>query len=111
MAAATQQLQAQRQQAEAFRAPRLQALDQKLESLSAKFDDTAVALEHDAKRLGDQYQIRENPSAELDSIPLPCLGPRAHWMDCQKKYPDDPRPCDAYATALQKCCTKEDIRQ
>lgn len=110
LASNLQQLQAQREQIQAARAPRLNELDQQIEMLNAQFNQAAEQLEHDTKRLGDQYKLKENASAELDSIPLPCLGPRAHLMDCQKKYSNDTRPCDAYVKTLQKCVNYEILK-
>ena len=83
-------------------------LDQGINELNAKFTDTAIATEYDASRLVEKFEAPEkiatgNDAIDKDSKPLPCLGPRAHWIDCKKKYALDPRPCNAYVEALEKC--------
>jgi predicted transcriptional regulator len=84
-------------------------IDETIDDLNAKFADSAVALQYDANRLLDKFHTPENFTQETkdsinkDSKPLPCLGQRAHWMDCQKKYSSDSRPCNAYFEELEKC--------
>jgi hypothetical protein len=84
-------------------------IDNSIDDLNAKFADTAIALQHDANRMLEKFKIPENfiqdseGSINKDSKPLPCLGQRAHWIDCQKKYASDSRPCNAYFEALEKC--------
>ena len=73
-------------------------LDNRIEDLRAKFSDGRVALNYDAKNVAEI--IRQNQSWKKE---MPCLGQRAHWIDCQKKYALDSRPCDAYVDALERC--------
>lgn len=101
-------LEQQRQARMAMASQRHVRLDQSIDALNAQFSDSAVALKYDASNLLQKFEAPENIShvyddIDKDSKPLPCLGPRAHWMDCQKKYAMDPRPCNAYVEALEKC--------
>lgn len=99
------ELQHQRHLASAARQSRLASLDTALDQMQATFADQAVALEYDANKLMKQYShwLNVEVEAERDSKPLPCLGPRAHWIDCQTKYAADSRPCNFYVTALEEC--------
>jgi hypothetical protein len=110
-AAALEASYAQRQAAVAARAPRIAAVEETLEGMEARFTDAAIALEYDAQRLLEKFGA---PSSSSNRDPdnnnpksrpkqLPCLGERAHWMDCSKKYVQDTRPCDAYVRALERC--------
>jgi len=86
------------------RAQRMTAVDERLDELNAKFTDLSVALKYDANSLSEKYIIKSDSHATLDSRPLPCLGPRAHWIDCQKKFASDfSEPCGAYLEALENC--------
>lgn len=118
------QLQANRQAAQVAQARSAQ-LTQAMERLKAQFTDEAVAFEYDVKNLmqkqqgalalGEEAQDANNHhhSSSISSSSggdenaenkaLPCLGPRAHWIDCQKKYALDSRPCDSHLQALEKC--------
>ena len=80
---------------------RHQHLDGRISALRKEFDDSLLSLEYGTKILSEDLdeKIRENKKT------LPCLGPRAHWLDCQKKYAVDSRPCDAYLDTLEKCVT------
>ena len=83
-------------------------LDQTISDLNAKFIDESIALQYDASNLLEKFEIKtnnEHDGIEKDSKPLPCLGQRAHWIDCQKKYAKDPRPCHSYVDELEKCVT------
>jgi hypothetical protein len=77
---------------------RNEALDNKLEGLQAQFSDAAVALQYDATKAQEQLA-----SSRAWKHSMPCLGQRAHWIDCQKKYALDSRPCDPYLHELGKC--------
>jgi hypothetical protein len=102
---------AQKQQREvqaALLAQRKASLDQAIDEMNAKFSDEAIALEYDASKLLQKFQAPAiltvvYDDIDKDSRPLPCLGQRAHWMDCQKKYAADSRPCNAYVEALEQC--------
>lgn len=94
-------LQQQRQVRAEQSKQRTAALDEKVDSLNARFADTTVALEYDADRLNSQFQA---PVAQ-EKVQH-CLGERAHWIDCQQKYAVDSRPCNAYLVALEKCVSK-----
>ena len=85
-------------------------LDAILDEAAAKVTDTTVALSHDMKVLERKVQEAERPPSSSSSSVgggtgrvVPCLGPRAHWVDCAHKYEFDPRPCDAYLAALERC--------
>lgn len=105
VAQTVQRLEQERQARAVERSQRSSSLNDTIDGLNAKFADAAVALEYDANRLAEIYANRfeDGRNGELDSMPLPCLGPRAHWIDCQKKYAVEPSPCDAYAETLRKC--------
>jgi hypothetical protein len=80
------------------------ALDNRLDSLNAKFSDISVALEYDTARV--QEKFGEQKTENLEKEVKHCLGERVHWMFCQQKYADDSRPCNAYLSALEKCVNK-----
>jgi hypothetical protein len=107
------QLQANRQAAQVAQARSAQ-LTEAMERFKAKFTDEAVAFEYDVKNLLQKQQAllndNENNNAE-SSKPLPCLGPRAHWIDCQKKYALDSRPCDSHLQALEKCIRQSILKE
>ena len=91
------------------RQQRLGRLDESAEALRARFADLSVASDYDADRLLGRYGFlagREYADPGKESRPLPCLGPRAHWIDCQKKYAPDSRPCNHYVRALEDCVRK-----
>ena len=81
-------------------------LDNTIEDLRAKFSDGRVALDYDAKNVAEI--IRQNQAGEKE---MPCLGQRAHWIDCQKKYALDSRPCDAYVDALERCVKEAVVKK
>lgn len=112
IANAHQELQYQHQQQMMIAAQKHEQLDQIISELNANFIDEAIALQYDASNLLEKFEIKTNvltkdayDGIEKDSKPLPCLGQRAHWIDCQKKYAKDPRPCHAYVDELEKCVT------
>jgi exonuclease VII large subunit len=94
---------------------RMQSMDAALDGMRAKFADQATALSYDAEQLLQKFGAQQQQTttttaktggattADKDSKPLPCLGQRAHWMDCQKKYAADSRPCNPYVQALEEC--------
>jgi K+-sensing histidine kinase KdpD len=103
-----QALQQERETIATAAAQRHATLDEAIDSLNAKFADEAIALEYDTAALVQKFQTPESVAGShydimKDSKPLPCLGQRAHWIDCHKKYSTDPRPCNAYLTELEKC--------
>jgi hypothetical protein len=108
-----QQRRAEAEMAREQQHQRLRALDDTLDELNAAFADAAIALEHDARALDRQLETvggpRKNPAAAggkdvpAPKASVPCLGPRAHWMDCVTKYRIDTRPCDAYLATLERC--------
>jgi hypothetical protein len=90
-------LQASSKQLEAWR-ERISELDNSIEQAKAKFTDEKVALAYDTRNV--EQILSENQPWQKE---MPCLGQRAHWIDCQKKYALDSRPCDAYVDALERC--------
>lgn len=110
MSAAEIQLSRDREARNAERAQRMSGLDETIDGLSAKFADDAVALEYDAAALAKKYTGGEGRVAGSSGKVYPCLGPRAHWLDCTKKYLHDTRPCDAYLTALEKCVNEAIVK-
>jgi hypothetical protein len=126
------QLQANQQAAQVAQARSAQ-LTQAMERFKAQFADEAVALEYDIKNLLQKQQpgvLALVNTTNSDSSPstnstvaatdgddggketaLPCLGPRAHWMDCQKKYALDSRPCDSHLQALEKCIRQSILKE
>ena len=103
---ATAQYQQQRHLASISRQQRMEALDSSIDEMQAKITDLLVANEYDADKLIQKYEHWINAEIDdpnRDSKPLPCLGERAHWIDCQKKYAVDSRPCNFYVSALEQC--------
>ena len=108
---AAQQQQHEREALNLQRQQRIQALDAKIDDLNATFSDLAVALEYDAKAFYRKFEtagaLPESSTAQAKkkkaAAAVPCLGPRAHWMDCAIKYRIDTRPCDAYLATLERC--------
>ena len=92
----------ERQVRAAQRAPRQQVAQAALDKWQAKFADDSIALEYDANRLAENFGLGSTTTSARQKA-LPCLGERAHWIDCSKKYSQDPRPCDVYMAALQRC--------
>lgn len=114
MQAAAEQHHAQNQQRAQHSQQRMARTEASIEQSNAKFADLDVSVQHDARRLLQKHGIElagEDGTdgatidrSELVSKPLPCLGQRAHWMDCQKKYySTDIRPCNDYVKALEEC--------
>ena len=104
--AAAQAQQQQRQAHAAARQMRMAQVESSIDAMQAKFTDQSVALDYDADRLLKKYGFwteQTYDDVEKESKPLPCLGPRAHWIDCQKKYGSDNRPCNFYVQALEEC--------
>ena len=106
------QLQANRQAAQA----RSAQLTEAMERLKAKFTDEAVAFEYDVKNLLQKQQaVLANSDGEDNntesSKTLPCLGPRVHWIDCQKKYALDSRPCDSHLQAMENCIRQSILKE
>jgi hypothetical protein len=109
------QLQANRQAAQVAQARSAQ-LTEAMERLKAKFTDEAVAFEYDVKNLLQKQQaVLANSDGEDNntesSKALPCLGPRAHWIDCQKKYALDSRPCDSHLQAMENCIRQSILKE
>lgn len=100
------QLQSEFQKQKSQRASLEEQVQTNLDHWNAKFADESVALEYDSQRLAEKYILTPKEGVLLDSKPLPCLGERAHWMDCQKKYAKDSRPCISYVEALERCVNK-----
>ncbi len=103
---ATAQYQQQRHLASISRQQRMEALDTSIDEMQANITDLLVANEYDANKLMQMYGHwidAEIDDPNRDSKPLPCLGERAHWIDCQKKYAVDSRPCNFYVSALEQC--------
>lgn len=103
---ATAQYQHQRHLASISRQQRMEVLNTSIDEAQANIADLLAANEYDADKLIQKYGHWIN--AEIDdpnreSKPLPCLGERAHWIDCQKKYAVDSRPCNFYVSALEQC--------
>ena len=103
---ATAQYQQQRHLASISRQQRMEALDTSIDEKQANITDLLVANEYDADKLMQKYGHwidAEIDDPNRDSKPLPCLGERAHWIDCQNKYAVDSRPCNFYVSALEQC--------
>jgi len=104
MQAAAQENHQKRQAAAAQRQMRMAQVEASLDRMQAKFTDDSVALEYDADRLNKKFGFQQvHDDIDKESVPLPCLGPRAHWIDCQKKFAPDNRPCNFYVQALEEC--------
>jgi hypothetical protein len=104
-AAATENQQKRHVEA-AARQQRMATIDAAMDEMQAKIADQTVAIDYDASQL--LYKFRGwtdnvNVDADKESKPLPCLGQRAHWIDCQRKYAADSRPCNFYVAALEEC--------
>ena len=103
---ATAQYQHRRHLASISRQQRMEALDASIDEMQANITDSLVANEYDADKLIQKYGHwihAEIDDPNRESKPLPCLGERAHWIDCQKKYAVDSRPCNFYVSALEQC--------
>jgi hypothetical protein len=103
---ATAEYQQQRHLSSISRQQRMESLDTAIDEMQAKIADQLVASEYDADKLIQKFGHWINAEVDdpdRDSKPLPCLGQRAHWIDCQKKYAIDSRPCNFYVTALEEC--------
>lgn len=116
---ATQQYQHERQLHSIQYQQRMEELDNSIDTMQATITDQLVENEYEVQKLLHQYShwipsattntttndiISSDASEEVkDSKPLPCLGERAHWIDCQKKYSVDSRPCNYYVQALEQC--------
>ena len=99
------QLQAQAQESQAWAARNAQ-LDEALEGLRAQFSDAQVAVQYDANQLASSLRTAAAPANAM-----PCLGQRAHWIDCQTKYAADSRPCHPYVEALERCVTQAVVQK
>jgi hypothetical protein len=98
--------QQQRQMSSLSRQKRMEALDASIDGMQANVTDQLIAIEYDADKLIQKYGHWFNVEMDdpnRDSKPLPCLGERAHWIDCQTKYAADSRPCKFYVAALEQC--------
>lgn len=103
---AAQQRHQDHQLKSASRQMRLTTLEERIDQQMAHFADVAIAANYDATRLGQKFGFlttKEYDDINKESKPLPCLGQRAHWIDCQRKYAVDSRPCNAYVDALEAC--------
>lgn len=86
MTTAQQELEQRRSIRVAERAQRMSNLDTAIDQAIAKFADISIALEYDATSLTEKYGVGANTNdGERSKRVSPCLGPRAHWMDCTKK--------------------------
>lgn len=74
-----------------------------MEDLSANLADGLIALDHDVNKVAHRFGITADTPAHGPPPLNVCLGERAHWIDCAKKYVVDTRPCDAYMDALDRC--------
>jgi exonuclease VII large subunit len=94
------------------RSHRLASLDLALDEMAARFSDAAVALEYDVNVVSSHNldQTKDHTKRGTNNTE-PCLGPRAHWMDCVKKYAVDTRPCNAYMTALEMCVQEAIVKR
>lgn len=105
--AAIQVHQFQIQEARKVRHQRMQTIDAHLQSMEDSFEQGAQSLDDTSTKLIERYgawTTKEVDDPSKESKPLPCLGPRAHWIDCQKKYGAvDSRPCNFYVEALEEC--------
>jgi hypothetical protein len=96
----------------------MQTLDAQLDTLNATFADASVALEYDARVLYNKFETADSQQQKQSErgqnsnkkASVPCLGPRAHWMDCVTKYRVDTRPCDSYLTTLERCVQETVVR-
>lgn len=98
-------LEAATKQMESWKAQNAE-LDNTIEDLRAKFSDGKIALDYDTRNVADLIQKSKPWKKEM-----PCLGQRAHWIDCQKKYALDSRPCDAYVDALERCVNETVLKK
>ncbi|GAX14836.1 hypothetical protein FisN_29Lh044 [Fistulifera solaris] len=93
----------QRQQANhAAMQERLTALHERRDQLLATFADESVSIRYDIQRLEETYLGVAEQTPPVDY----CLGERAHWIDCSKKYGTDMRPCSDYLAALERCVNR-----
>lgn len=81
---------------------RLQALNERRDQLLATFADESVSIGYDIQRLEEKYLGLPDETPPVDY----CLGERAHWIDCSKKYGTDIRPCSDYLAALERCVNR-----
>eukprot|EP00522_Entomoneis_paludosa_P010489 CAMPEP_0172447746 /NCGR_PEP_ID=MMETSP1065-20121228/6980_1 /TAXON_ID=265537 /ORGANISM="Amphiprora paludosa, Strain CCMP125" /LENGTH=165 /DNA_ID=CAMNT_0013199113 /DNA_START=35 /DNA_END=532 /DNA_ORIENTATION=+ len=103
-AALTQQKMANEEQRQIM-AARHRRLDERIEALNGDFANRMAEIEHGTSMLKEDLDEIQNKKQTL-----PCLGPRAHWLDCHKKYALDSRPCDAYLATLEKCVTEAIVK-
>mmetsp|Transcript_12496 Transcript_12496/g.34692 ORF Transcript_12496/g.34692 Transcript_12496/m.34692 type:complete len:168 (-) Transcript_12496:116-619(-) len=86
-------------------AARHQRLDDSIHDLNQEFSARLAEIESGTSVLTDDlFDLAQKKQT------LPCLGPRAHWLDCHKKYAIDSRPCDAYLETLEKCVTEAIVK-
>jgi hypothetical protein len=100
------ELQHQRHIAAVARQHRMASIETAIDQMQANIADQIVAIDYDATKLMKKFghwMTIEVDDPDRDSKPLPCLGQRAHWIDCQKKYAADSRPCNFYVAALEEC--------
>lgn len=81
---------------------RVAALNERRDQLLATFADESVSIEYDIHRLEEKYLGLPEETPPVDF----CLGERAHWIDCSKKYGTDIRPCSDYLAALERCVNR-----
>lgn len=75
-------------------------------SMEHQFQKEMESVDQKATQLLEKYGLwtdKKVADPDKESKPLPCLGPRAHWLDCQLKYNPDSRPCKSYVEALEEC--------
>lgn len=93
----------------AARQQRMTSIDTAIDQMQAEIADQTISIDYDASQLLKKFgymTAKANDDVEKESKPLPCLGQRAHWIDCQRKYAADSRPCNFYVAALEECVTR-----
>lgn len=82
---------------------RLTSLNERKDQLLATFADESIMIRYDIQRLEEKYILgttEQTPPIDF------CLGERAHWIDCSKKYGTDISPCSDYLGALERCVNR-----
>lgn len=100
--AAMLEAQQQQQTDNAVLQQRLAGMNDRRDQLLATFADQSVSISYDIQRLEDKYLGMPETPPPVDF----CLGERAHWIDCSKKYGTDIRPCSDYLAALERCVNR-----
>jgi len=113
VSAAAERIVRERERALAEQSQRLEQLDDAIDHYKARFADLVVALEYDTKTLTAKYSGGGDRKENEGEPMLLCLGQRAHWVDCTKKYGlsgASSLPCDAYLSALEKCVNEAIVK-